>query len=346
MPYTVKSSEKLRKSGAENETKALLYLMSSREDSKDIYYFVVDFFNDLTGMDSFATSLWDVQSKGAHNVSPKAVGKDLVTLFKNFVSGFNFKAYILFIGSVSASFRKDSSQAVFGIDNVSDVAIKSIKEGLLQEGKAKEYIDDASLTDVNVSAFIKNVLFVIDGNKRPSEYVKAIIAHHPKIIPEDEILEAIFNEIRDKQSSKKNISTVEGVVINTPDEAINFCRHLTSTEIRLMILQRIITRNPLGKGIVGPFIPIYNLWPPESRQEKLEECQSALCRALFNKNATDGFWSLFEEIKQLIVDHPNENVQQLFTHLQLKGDYLTQCPDLDVISVKYLIAIVKDGIQE
>ena len=33
MSYTVKSSEKTRKSGAETETKALLYLMNLRKDS-------------------------------------------------------------------------------------------------------------------------------------------------------------------------------------------------------------------------------------------------------------------------------------------------------------------------
>ena len=42
MSYTVKSSERLRKSGSEAETKALLYLMNFRPDSDDIYYFVVD----------------------------------------------------------------------------------------------------------------------------------------------------------------------------------------------------------------------------------------------------------------------------------------------------------------
>ena len=86
MSYIVKSSEKLRKSGADTETKALLYLMNFRPDSKDIYYFVVDFFNDLTGMDNMAVRLWDMQSKGAHNVGPKAIGKELVTLFKNYIS--------------------------------------------------------------------------------------------------------------------------------------------------------------------------------------------------------------------------------------------------------------------
>ena len=55
MSYTVKSSEKTRKSGAETETKALLYLMNLRKDSEEIYYFIVDFFNDLTGMVLFST---------------------------------------------------------------------------------------------------------------------------------------------------------------------------------------------------------------------------------------------------------------------------------------------------
>lgn len=70
MSYIVKSSEKTRKSGAETETKALLYLMNLRKDSEEIYYFIVDFFNDLTGMDAFSDKLWDIQSKGAKGNSP------------------------------------------------------------------------------------------------------------------------------------------------------------------------------------------------------------------------------------------------------------------------------------
>ena len=71
-------------------------------------------------------------------------------------------------------------------------------------------------------------------------YVKSIIKMHPHLIPEDTILEAIFNEIRDKQSSKKNINTVEGVTIETTEEALDYCRHLTNNEIRLLTLQRIL----------------------------------------------------------------------------------------------------------
>lgn len=234
MSYTVKSSERLRKSGSEAETKALLYLMNFRPDSDDIYYFVVDFFNDLTGMDNMASRLWDVQSKGAHHVSPKAIGKELVTLFKNYMSPLTFEAYILFIGSVTGSLRKDSSLTTFGIENVKDAAIEQIKLGLHEEGSAKEYIDSTDLTDENINGFLRKVFFVIDDGKKPSEYVKAIIRQHPNIIPEEKILNAIFNEIRDKQASKKNISSVEGIVIETTDEALNYCRHLTNNEIRLM----------------------------------------------------------------------------------------------------------------
>jgi hypothetical protein len=78
----------------------------------------------------------------------------------------------------------------------------------------------------------------------------------------------------------------------------------------------------------------------------LEDCQSSLCRALFNKNAADGFWYLFENIYQLIVLNPDESVQQLFARLQAVENCVSRCPDFDVISLKYFISVVKDGIQQ
>lgn len=59
--------------------------MNLRKDSEDIYYFIVDFFNDLTGMDALSDKLCDIQSKGAKENSSKAIGKELVTLFKNYM---------------------------------------------------------------------------------------------------------------------------------------------------------------------------------------------------------------------------------------------------------------------
>lgn len=113
-----------------------------------------------------------------------------------------------------------------------------------------------------------------------------------------------------------------------------------------MTLQRIISRDPLSQGIPTSFIPIYNSWPPERQREMFEDCQGSLCRALFNKNAADGFWCLFENTYQLIIAHPDEPVQQLFVHLQALRDCVSRCPDFDVISLKYFISVVKDGIQQ
>lgn len=137
MAYIVRSTEKLRKSCAEAETKALLYLMNFRSDSDEIYYFVVDFFNDLTGMDRFGTKLWDLQSKNTSNVGPKEIGKELVTLFKNYMSELEFNSYILFIGSVSNVVRINQQKDTFNISNVRSDAISLIKLGLVEEGRKK-----------------------------------------------------------------------------------------------------------------------------------------------------------------------------------------------------------------
>lgn len=342
MPYIVKSTEKTRKSCAETETKALLYLMNYRNDSKEIFYFVIDFFNDLSGMDRFSEKIWDVQSKANSNTNPKNVGKELVTLFKNYLSDFDFKEYILFIGGVSENFRIDQSINIFGIENVKDKAKESVKKGLKEEALAKQYIDDSQVTDADIESFLKKVTFVID-NASKSEYVKNIISQHPKIIPDDNALEAIFNEIRNKQSEKKN-TNIENAILNTPDEALSYCRHLTSNEIKLLTLQRIINKNPVEKGSCPiSFVPIYNSFPPEDRRDKLEECVQSMCRALFNKNEAACFWALFENIYDLIVNNPNDDTQEIF--LKLDTEKRNACTDFDVLSLKYFISVIKDGIQ-
>lgn len=343
MSYTVRSSEKLRKSGAEAETKALLYLMNFRSDSDQIYYYVIDFFNDLTGMDRFSSTLWDLQSKANINNYPKSLGRELVTLFKNYISRIYFNKYILFVGGVNDNFRIDSTQNTFGIENVTVNSISSLKSGLIDEAKKREYIEKSYITDDNVDDFLRKVLFVVD-DKQPREYVKAIIKNHPTIIPEDRILDAIFNEIRDIQASKKNISNVEGITIQTVDEALNYYRHLTTNEIRMLTLQRIINRDPVGCGVPLSFLPIFVSCPPERQKDLIEDCQGTLCRALFNKNASESFWSIFENVYNNIIFFPHDDVQSLYNKLDY--NLCTTSPDFDVQSLKYFIAVVKDGIQK
>lgn len=178
MPYIVKSTEKTRKSGAETETKPLLYLMNFRNDSEEIYYFIVDFFNDLTGMDTYSDKLWDLQSKGVKGNSPKAIGKELVTLFKNFLSDFDFVDYILFVGGVSNTLRLDSDINSFGIENVRTDARKKMIEGLKEEATDKEYIENSDITDDNIVSFLKKVTFVVDNKSK-----RFIEDREPELLP-------------------------------------------------------------------------------------------------------------------------------------------------------------------
>ena len=216
MAYMVKSSEKLRPSAADTETKALLYLMNFRDDSDEIYFFVVDFFNDLTGMSRISDKLWDLQSKGDKQSSPYAIGTELVTLYKNYVSEFDFDKYILFLGGVSKTVRKDSSLTRFTHSNINDKVLEKLKSGLKDECKKKTYISDEDITDEKIDKFLLEVYFVIDDQSK-ADYVKKIIKINPSIIPEEDTLVAIFNEIRDVQAGKKNIGVVAGITIEATD---------------------------------------------------------------------------------------------------------------------------------
>lgn len=342
MSYTVSSSEKLRKSGSDAETKALLYLMNFHEDHNDIHYFIVDFFNDLTGMDRMSDRLWDIQSKGASNSSPKSLGKELVTLYKNYISDFDFESFILFVGGVSNTVRVDCSKNIFKVNNIKPKALEKVKEGLIEECRTKTYINNADIIPETIGSFLEKVVFVID-DKQPSEYVKSIIKNHLSLIPDSDALTAIFNEIRKIQSDKKNGESVEGRSIVSTDQSLNYYRHLTSGEIKMLVIARIINRNPFDKGCPIPFIDIYNSFPAEKRNEALEDCKLTMSRALFNKNCTEGFWRLFDAIYNIIIDSPQKNVEEIFSFLS--RDVKRGCPDFDVLSLKYFIATVKEGIK-
>ena len=255
---------------------------------------------------------------------------------------FEFADYILFVGGVSSTVRVNDKINSFGIENLKANALLKIIEGLNEEAKNKEYIDDNDITDTNISNFLKKVRFVVDDRK-PSEYVRAIIKEHPGLIPEDKVLDAIFNEIRDKQASKKNVQVVEDVVIETQDEALKFFRHLTASDVRLLALQRIINRNPISQGVPMSFMPILRNCPPEQEKDFIQECQIALSKALFNKNSAETFWVLLEDVYGIILKNPQLDVNGIFN--QVDGEVKKNAKDFDVLSLKYFIAQVKDGVQ-
>lgn len=91
--YKISSSESSNEKATDFETKAMLYLMNYYQEADRIHYFVIDFFNDISGVTQLADACFDVQSKGIKNIQPTQLGEYLVTLFKNYIYEFNFEGY-------------------------------------------------------------------------------------------------------------------------------------------------------------------------------------------------------------------------------------------------------------
>lgn len=317
--------------------------MNFFEGSEQIHYFVVDFFNDLTGIDRYSDKLWDAQSKGAKNNSPKAMGKELVTLYKNYMSAFEFNDFILFLGGVSTSVRINAEKNVFDLQNLKKDAIKKVKDGLIEECIGKSYIKPEDIDEDNINRFLEKVTFVVD-DKPKSEYVKGIIKVNPLIIPEDYVLEQIFNIIRDTQSSKKNNEKVEGITLSSPEEFIYYNRHLKASEIKMMVLNTLVNRNLMDKGVPRSFIKVYSKIPEHLQKSTLEDCQNDIARMLFNKNNSESFWTLFTDIYKILSIAPSITVDEVYKQIDRK--ILENIYSLEVLSLKYFISIIKDGMYE
>lgn len=339
--YKVASTERTTAQASNAETKALLYLMNLRDDSDEIFYFVVDFFNDVTGMNKSAVKMWDVQSKSSNNVHPQKIGQNLVTLYKNFLSDFEFHSFILFMGSPSNTVRIDDKKTSFGIDNIKPSALKKIFFGLKNEALRVSYIDSSKVSDNNLYDFLDRVLFVVD-DKEPYEYIRPMIKVKPELIPDNNTLTGIFNEIRNQQTSKKNGRSVENITISLPQESLNYFRHLESDKIKLLVLSRAINVNPMDQNVPRSFIPIINNVPPEEQKEFLEDRKIGLCRAFFDKNNGDLFWGIFEEICSLVRKNPKDNVNQLYARMNTVRE---QSELFDIMTLKFFIAKIMDGLE-
>ncbi|MEK4105559.1 hypothetical protein NST28_15885 [Paenibacillus sp. FSL R10-2791] len=343
MKYKVLSSERTRSTASDFETKALLYLMNYRADSNEIHYFVIDFFNDLTGIDNYIGKTWDLQSKAAKNNYQSAIGKELVTLYKNYLSVFQFDHYILFLGGVADSIRIDSSQNTFSVSNIDSVSLTKIKNALIKESLQKTYIDSLKVNDNTASDFLSKVVFVID-DKDKSEYIKSIVKVNSQVIPSNSILEHIFDQIRDAQSSKKNNNNVEGIELNTMNEFFYHNRHITAHDIKMLVLNRVINNNIMQKGVTRSFLSIYNRYPEVQQKGMLEDCQHEIALTLFDKNNSEAFWNLFSEIYTLVTSNKTITIEQLYT--QLNKSSLTDLRFLTAFSVQYFMSLIKDGIDE
>lgn len=342
MPYTVTSSERTRSQGSTFETKALLYLANFHPKSNIIEFFVIDFFNDVTGTTRLDDGAWDLQSKAVDNQSPHKLGRNLVTLYKNYLSDFSFDQYILFVKGVSSTVRIDSQLNSFDISNIPPDKLEKMVDGLIKECKTKEYIDDSKVSRESIESFMKKVLFVID-DKEDIEYIRSLINVDKGKIFDEYKLKEIFDEICSAQSSKKDRRSIEGTVLNDFSQYRLYQRHIPLEKIRMLILHRILDYDfSSSSSVPSSFTYYLNNLDRYQRKDLIDDCHGRVARTLFDNSNANNFWNLFKDLCLIIIDDPNMDVDQIYDSID-KG-IINSNPHLDVISAKFFISIVKDGL--
>lgn len=347
MSYIVTASEEHTGTGSDTETKALLFLMCRDDDSEKVTSFFIDVFNDVTGTDSHCRKLWDVQSKKKKS-QPKDIGRELVTLYKNYLSVFSksFQRFILFLGGVSPSVRDadaDDSGTFFFTDMKSR-AQDAVLKGLLEESSHKTYmknfVKEGVVNEASARQFLGNVLFVI-ADKGKEVYIRDLLQNVPSKSLEGRDLRAIFDEIRDYQASKKNINC-EGFELSNPSQAVTLGKSVGRDEVLKLALGRILICNPF-KGVPRSFVALLSKYPDKDYNEAIENCQIELARQMYDKSSADAFWSLFGAILERVETDAEVSIPDVYASLE--AELLDACPYLKPLSIMLLIASVEEGLK-
>lgn len=343
MGYTIRSSEKTTSSASEMETKALLHLLCEDGDEGNIAGFAIDFFNDVTGMDRNAFRLYDMQSKGTDS-GPSALGQELVTLYKNYTSEFKrfFVAQILFVRSVTRPVLGDQTLSEFKYCDMTGAAQKKLRSSFVQACKDKTYIDDDLLNDETIDSFLDQVVFVV-AKPDKEDYIRPLIKTNSAIGATDRDLRTIFAEIRKKQLGIKTSSKVEGLELARPSEAFSSGRFLRRSDIELLVISRVLNRNPLKAGVPRPFESIYSGFEEDYAEEMLEGCQNDLAKQMFTTTEASAFWMLLNDIVAAIKNDPEKGVEEIYQ--DIPPSTLEGCRQMDALSHQYFISIVKEGLR-
>ena len=341
--YRIKTSERNNDKATEYETKSLLYLLTKIKGHRSIDLFIIDCFNDVTGVAEGYKDSWDIQSKNIASLTPRKVGIALYTLFANHVSDLSFGHYILFLPPLKDSYVNDVTAEVFQIDNFVTGKTKDVKSGLESEIERRNDADvNTSANLAKIDAFLSEVIFITDRYNK-SEYIKSIIKFKNLSSLKDEFLIRIFEEIRAKQAVKK-ISNVDGAEVSSIQEAAALGKNITRKEIELLVVNRVIGNDLFSKnGVPLYFIREVSTMDEEDVADLIQECQSQIGKTLFNKNNKKAFWYLLEEIISVIEIDKKQGIRSILSQISAKAK--AGVFTMDENALLYLIALVKEGLE-
>ncbi|MCL1074512.1 hypothetical protein [Shewanella dokdonensis] len=334
MVYTFTKTERNNLKASTFETKSLLFLASSNKKYKDISVLTIDCFNDVAGM-SDTEELWDVQAKGEKNLTPMKIGKYLITLYENHMSEFSefYKEFIFFMPKLEERYLFDSSLSSYGFDNFKDEYQDKITQGLLSVCSSKQHVMDD---------FFKKVLFVEDRTNE-STYIKGIMKFKSSKLNDQNFYSEMFKEIRDKQTVLKN-SYIENTQVARPKEVLKLARHLTSQDLQVFVLNRLVGGDIFSKrnSIPLSYSSFVNGLDDEEIEDHIFKQNASLSKAFFDKSNQKNFWKLFESIFLSFSEDSRKKVSQVINELDEKLIERTEHMDMD--STRFLVAIVRDGL--
>lgn len=342
--YTIKTSERNNDKATEFETKSMLYLMTKSSDSDNVELFIIDCFNDVTGVGYDGNDTWDIQSKGVASLTPGKIGRSLYTLFANYVSEIEFGHHILYIPIPKETYVESADKESFDIRNFKEKNRDRIRTGLLQEIQDRNDAEVSAYAHTRkVDDFLDSVLFVTDRYEK-ADYIRAIIQFKRLEDLSEEFLNRIFDEIRAAQAIKK-IRNVYGVTVSSVNEAAKYDKNIYRKDIELLVVNRIIGNDMFAtKGIPIYFIKEIDSVDEDDIADTVQECQTQISRTLFNRNNKKAFWRLLEEIMRAVVNDKIIAIREVMSHI--KQTTRTSVFTLDDLSLLYLIAIVKEGLNQ
>lgn len=335
MNYTFKNTEINNKKASEFETKSLLYLISNK---KEIEYITFDCFNDVSGVNKKNDKIWDVQSKNEKSLSPKKIGKYLFTLFDNYISTFSFYEFIFFAPILKDDYKINSKLNIYNLNNIEKETLKRISNGLTEE------VTRVKGTSVDYSKQIEIFLdkvFIVEDNSTENEYIKAVTKFKKVGVKSDDFYNSVFTDLRNIQSAKKN-SYIENEIISEIRDVLTFNRHLSTKDIEILIISRIIGVEIFNySSIPITFFPLIKSFDNEDVKDIIQDCNSNLSRAFFNKNSNKVFWNVCEKIISFLNENESKDVEHIYTEA-FKG-YTFRILYLKDLTIKYLISIIIEG---
>lgn len=338
MGYTFSNTEKTKKKGSEYETFAALYMLGVYPQKNKMQYILIDSFNDVSTATANISEIYDIQSKGYKNVFQGKIGGFLYTLYKNYQTDFPFKEFILFLETIKPEYLENDLK-IFDFSNFKTSDAYKIKEGLYKEIEKRE---KETLTDEikkNINTFLDRVIFVVNQSSKEEAVKKLLPIKVKKTFP-DLFYISIFDEIRDKQSSLKNINIENQTIINA-EEVLKFYKYITKKELDTLLINRVIGVELFQENIPFSFLKYID---ENNRTDEIEDvilnCNKELALMLFNKNNKNNVWKLCFKIVEVVNNSPNSNYEDVFKLIPEKM-YLNSNISKD--STIYLISRIQEG---